>query len=317
MRIDFGAKLPADELFFGFNFSGTNVDPDNSAFINLALPTLNQCIAETWFVKTKCNTAQNDRIKVVQSGDFALLFLQVEELSSASFSALIENAYRDLRECANQMRFPHPIKIWNYFSRINDGAADRERYRQFCIGRSASEFAQYAACYPAATAIGSPWPTAPIQLVWLCSRIAGTPIENPRQTSAWNYPREFGPIAPEFSRAMLLADQAVPTLLISGTASVRGHATVHDDVGAQLEELCTNLEALVVQANLKMGQSSRQFSLQAGANMRVYLRNPIDLNRVDLHLRSVFGNQIGILYLQGDICRRDLKIEIEGALRAA
>jgi hypothetical protein len=57
--------------------------------------------------------------------------------------------------------------------------------------------------------------------------------------SAYDYPRQYGPAAPSFSRAALTPD---PLLLISGTASIVGHASVHlGDVTAQLEETLANL----------------------------------------------------------------------------
>ena len=51
--------------------------------------------------------------------------------------------------------------------------------------------------------------------------LTGTPVENPRQVSAYRYPREYGPQSPTFARALLPPSPRVP-LLLSGTASIDG-----------------------------------------------------------------------------------------------
>jgi chorismate lyase/3-hydroxybenzoate synthase len=41
-----------------------------------------------------------------------------------------------------------------------------------------------------------------LQVYGLAARHPGTPVENPRQVSAWRYPRQYGPTAPTFARGM-------------------------------------------------------------------------------------------------------------------
>ena len=78
----------------------------------------------------------------------------------------------------------------------------------------------------------------------LSARQPGSPLENPRQVSAWRYPRQYGPQAPSFARGMLAAPGSSLPLLLSGTASVVGHATLHgEDTLRQLEETFANLDA--------------------------------------------------------------------------
>src|SRR3546814_7354125 len=66
-----------------------------------------------------------------------------------------------------------------------------------------------------------------VQVYWLAARTPGTPVENPRQVSAYRYPRQYGPQQPSFARAMLPPPGSAMPLLLSGTASVVGHATAH------------------------------------------------------------------------------------------
>ena len=63
-------------------------------------------------------------------------------------------------------------------------------------------------------------------ICWPATRPAAR-VENPRQVSAWRYPRQYGRTPPSFARAMMLPAQ--DALAISGTAAVVGHASAHHD----------------------------------------------------------------------------------------
>ncbi len=100
--------------------------------------------------------------------------------------------------------------------------------------------------FPAATCIGRRDGDPMVQVYWLAGRAPGLPLENPRQVSAYRYPREYGPTPPSFSRAMLASDRLV---MISGTASIVGHASRHrGNVRAQLDETFTNLANVLQRA---------------------------------------------------------------------
>src|SRR6185312_16343901 len=97
------------------------------------------------------------------------------------------------------------------------------------------------------------------QVYALTARVAGLPVENPRQVNAWRYPREFGPTPPTFARGM-----ATPAgqLLISGTAAVVGSASRHeDDIAAQLDETLTNIASLIATARTCAAPKPRTASL--------------------------------------------------------
>ena len=85
----------------------------------------------------------------------------------------------------------------------------------------------------------------------LASALPGRPIENPRQRAAYRYSRKYGPLPPCFARATLVPGTADSqrSLLIGGTASVCGEASVHaDDLVAQTAETFRNLDALICAA---------------------------------------------------------------------
>jgi len=222
-----------------------------------------------------------------------------------------ERIYSELIEKLHGSDFGYPLRLWNYFPAINVGDGDQERYRRFCIGRgralSAARLDDAQMC--AATAIGGdqPW----MQVVALCGNSPGLSIENPRQVSAWNYPRQYGPRQPAFARAtaVRLADGGTG-LLISGTASVVGHATAHpDDAMAQTEEAASNLDALLSHAAGATGDPGLA-SFGSRSLARVYVRHAEDWPAIRERLHKRWPS-LKLCGLRGDICRSDLMVEIE------
>ena len=211
-----------------------------------------------------------------------------------------------------QRSHPHVLRIWNYLDAITDGDGDDERYRRFCVGRARGIGQDVPAhLLPAATAIGHPQATGRFQLYWLAAREAGTPLENPRQTQAWRYPRQYGPQAPGFARAMLPPADAAMPLLLSGTAAVVGHASQHgDSLVAQLDETLANVDSLIATARLQRPSLSTHLGEQS--RLKVYVRDAASMPRVDAMLRERLSDSVPRIVLQGVVCRRELAVEIDG-----
>jgi chorismate lyase / 3-hydroxybenzoate synthase len=219
--------------------------------------------------------------------------------------------YRDLIERVRSAGFPEFLRIWNYFSGINHGSGDQERYRRFCLGRgrALAEAGLDDSAMCAATAIGSD--EERFRLFALAGRRRGLAIENPRQVPAWAYPRRYGPRSPAFARAtaLPLAGNRVG-LLISGTASVVGHVTAHPgDVLAQADEAAANVETLIAVAADRLELPGPRLP-GATSLLRVYVRQPADWPPVEKRLRARWPG-VRLAGLRGDICRRDLLVEIE------
>lgn len=228
-------------------------------------------------------------------------------------------AYKSLLEQVRPSSHPYLLRIWNYFSAINQGQGDKERYRGFCVGRSQSVDGQFNTPPPAATAIGTDGndsSASHLQLIALCSSQVARTLENPRQTPAWRYPREYGPVPPGFSRGIILdEDTDTPRLLASGTASIVGHVSQHiGEVAGQLSESLANLQALLAEGSK---QSGRDFHIGNCEALRVYLRKPEDLAVAESMITAAGIDRDRVLYLRGDICRRELDVELEGVFVAA
>lgn len=238
--------------------------------------------------------------------DAESLFAATEfDADSGDFAPAAEAAYRRIVAFTAARGFPHLLRCWNYFDDIHRGAGDDERYRRFCVGRHAALSAPgFERRLPAATVIGTP-PGSRGQVILIAGREPGAQVENPRQTPAFEYPREYSPRAPSFSRAMLHRGGDRMQLFVSGTASVVGHATRHPgDALAQLGEIRANLDALLAAA-----QPARSWRAVA---LKLFVRDAASLPAVRREFERLFGTAEPAMVLQGDICRSDLEVEVEG-----
>ena len=102
------------------------------------------------------------------------------------------------------------------------------------------------------------------------------------------------------------APSSSPQLYISGTAAIVGHASHHpEDLAAQFNETLANLDSLLEAA----GSTP---SLGAMSQLKVYVRHASDVPAVRELLRARLGDKVPLVLLQGDVCRRELLLEIEG-----
>lgn len=230
--------------------------------------------------------------------------------AQSDVAAATQAAYTRLLAATRGSAQPYLIRIWNFLGAINAGDGDAERYRRFCVGRDAAVDAMFRDPPPAATAIGAPAADAPLSVVALCSAQPALALENPRQTPAWQYPREYGPVPPGFSRGAVLRDADGALLLASGTASIVGHVSQHrGDLRAQLDESLVNLQVLLEEGERRSGARFGLAGLQA---LRVYLRDPGALAEARSRLDALGLPMARIAFLHGDVCRRELDVEIEG-----
>jgi chorismate lyase/3-hydroxybenzoate synthase len=221
-----------------------------------------------------------------------------------------ESAYCQVFTLLDTLRYPYLFRFWNYITDINTHSFGLERYRQFNLGRQDAFLAHgrdVVGNVPAACALGIA--QGPLSIAFLAGRVAPLSIENPRQISAYQYPQQYGPRSPTFSRASLVQLGNDEVLFVSGTASIVGHATQNPaDVVAQARETMANIEAVLAEA--KRLASQHRFEL-ASLNYKVYVRHPADLAQIRAELERIVGTAPNAIYLQADVCRQDLLLEIE------
>lgn len=264
---------------------------------------------EVWHVDGVVRAGRGDGIAFAQTDTLAFGAIEIDEARAGGIATAAERAYDRLCGWLAGSGFGHVLKAWNYIDAITEGDGDAERYRQFCVGRERGLRGRWPR-YPAATAIGCHDGRRVLQLYWLAARQPGTPLENPRQVSAFRYPRQYGPQPPGFTRALLPASPALP-LLISGTAAVVGHASMHaDDLAAQFDEVGRNLDSLLQVARANRPALPAAFG--AGSRLRVYVRRHDDLPAVRELLARHLPDSARRVLLVGEVCRRELLVEIDG-----
>ena len=323
LRVDYVADMAPAELLaqadvlavFGFGDHAPRCD--DPRYLRVPLEPYGAAPLEVWRSNAPVRHGR-ERAPARAGGDIAwasdgrLSFgvIEVDE-ADIGITEAARRGYQALIAHVAGSQTPELLRIWNYLDAITQGDGDAERYRQFCLGRAAGLGSFDATRLPAATAIGRCDDDRVIQLYWLSAREPGTPVENPRQVSAYRYPREYGPQAPSFARAMLPADGADMPLLLSGTAAVVGHASRHDgELLAQLDETFANFDALLGAARQNRPGLPAQFG--AGTRLKVYVRDRDDLPLVAGALDQRFGDRVPRIVLHAAICRRELAVEIDG-----
>ncbi|HJT97833.1 MAG TPA: pteridine-dependent deoxygenase [Rhodanobacteraceae bacterium] len=310
LRIEYAREDPAVPLagadvlaVIGFGRSAPAHDDPRS--LRVGLEVVGDAVVEVWRASGPVRSGRDGAIRWSCDADYGYFAIEIAEPGGEDIAAAAETAYRELIGHVRASATPHVLRLWNYFDAINLGDGDDERYRRFCVGRSRGMAGFWQERYPAATAIGRRDGVRVLQVYALAARSPGVPVENPRQVNAWRYPREYGPTPPTFARGMQTpADQ----LLISGTAAVVGSRSRHaDDVSAQLDETLANLASLIESAN-----AGRDGAIGPGSLLKAYVRDGADAALVSTRLRAAFAGLDGLLVVEGDICRRELLVEIDG-----
>lgn len=258
---------------------------------------------EVWQVDGEVESGREGPLRWSAGAGWLFAAIELDEGEHGGPRDAAETAYRLLREFVARRPERHVQRIWNYLGAINQGEDDAERYKLFCEGRAAGMGAFFHEGFPAATAIGHHARAQRLQVYLLACDLPGRRVENPRQVSAWRYPRQYGRTPPSFARAMSLPGQDV--LAISGTAAVVGHSSAHeDDLDAQLAETLANLETLLAHAGMPAGFDTH-------SPLKGYVRHAADAPRV-LEFLAARLPGVPVLLLHGDVCRRELLVEIDG-----
>ena len=170
--------------------------------------------------------------------------------------------------------------------------------------------------YPASTGIGIDGQGIMLSAIALATDredIIAVPLENPRQTPAYDYSTCYSPASPKFSRAIAISCGDYATIFVSGTASITRSETQHiSDAAAQTHETLDNIVALVSEENLsRHGLPGLGTSLDGLGLVRVYVKRQEDYATVRAVCRKRLG-ELPAIYAIADVCRPELLVEIEG-----
>lgn len=291
-------RASLDDHVLGTITFGATTGFDGDA-LRLALPPLGGAACEVWRSPATVVRGERNGIHFAHNGQ--VLFgavvadgLDVEAAARRSYEAIVQAARGE--------GFPFLLRAWNHVRDINAGAGDAEEYKRFCAGRhealTAAGLQKHE--FPSASAVGMS--DGRLAVYFIASRGAGRQIENPRQVSAYEYPRQYGRRSPSFARATAARFDGHEIAFISGTASVVGHETRHPgDSAAQLEETIVNLEHIIAESGA---------TAEGVRALKVYVRRGAATAAIEPRLAAAFPSA-SMIFLESDICRHDLLLEIE------
>jgi enamine deaminase RidA (YjgF/YER057c/UK114 family) len=215
------------------------------------------------------------------------------------------------------------IRQWNYIEDIailEDENAP-QNYQDFNDVR-ARYYGQvtFDQGYPAATGIGQDTGGIIIGFIAVsdAENISIKPIANPGQIDAHSYSElvlegnSKEKCTPKFERAKLVTIGTRNYIYVSGTASILGEETVHvGDVEKQTLTTIENIKRLFSKENqAKLGLNFDVARIQF-SHLRVYVKYRKDIPAVQKVCEAEL-NCKSSLYLESDVCREDLLVEIEG-----
>ena len=276
--------------------------------IDLPLRPLETGYSEVWSCEGPVERGEVAGVRLAHNGHTLIGAVACDARTLAQgFESAIADAYGRISQAATAAAFPHFLRMWNYLPDIHRMEGVLNRYQLFCRARYEPLTTHCKGRhdgYPAATAIGTHSDEAVIY--FLASRQPGRHLENPRQESAYRYPERYGPQSPSFARATLGEMDSRMWLFVSGTASIVGHESRHRaNIVAQCNEVLANIDRLLKTADAQRG-------LETLSHIKVYLRRADHLAAVRGILEEALPKTDPRLILQGELCRSELLLEIEG-----
>lgn len=309
-------KLATDPHTLALVRFGTRRDAGtgNSPWLDTGLASLgeNSVPVQCWRTRMPVRHFREGAFTVHAASGLAMIAATTDAVDDPAAAA--ESLYDGLTAITNKLDCRHVVRIWQYLPRITEPLGDEDRYRAYCAGRRRALTRRGLHCdsaLPAACLLGDQ--SESILIYALVAARSGIQVENPRQVSAFKYPPQYGKASPSFSRALAMYwPDGRRQLYISGTASVVGHATQHDTARAQTRETIANLEALVSAGAAGGGPDAS--TLDAISPLKVYIRHAEDYPTVREELERRLPAGHPVVYLQADVCRPDLLVEIEGVI---
>jgi len=277
--------------------------------LRLPIPPLGGATGECIFRDAQPR-GEADGVSLFETGNL-LLGWALQPVGDAPAQSALELYRRLLRATAGRSL----CRIWNYVPDINQICAGLENYRAFSMGRARAFEEVFGARYkqtlPAGSAVGCRGKS--IGMVFVADRGVPQIFENPEQMPAYEYPSEHGPQPPSFSRATVTTSGGRSLAFISGTAAIKGHCTIAPGVfDEQLDCTLDNLRLISRAAGL-----GDDLGAAAGfeRHFKIYLRHASDLEAARTRLdRSLLRAGDSAIWLQADLCRATLNVEIEATV---
>jgi enamine deaminase RidA (YjgF/YER057c/UK114 family) len=248
-------------------------------------------------------------------------FKDAEDTSKAAIDAfsmmvtILENENMSLNNIVRQ---------WNYIGNILDVRNGFQNYQIFndIRGKYYKKYRNDSG-FPAATGVGMRHGGVILDFCAVSS--AGNPVinpvTNPNQLNAYQYSQEMlkgtaqegltmkNP--PQFERALIISNKSEIELLISGTASIIGQETYgRGNIAEQTEVTIENLDRLIDRDRIAGIMGVEGLENGRFLMLRVYIKKQEDFGTVKRICDDHFPG-VPKAFIEADICRDDLLIEIE------
>ena len=233
-----------------------------------------------------------------------------------------ESAVAILRE--EGLSIHHIIRQWNYIEDIafvKETGGAHQNYQDFNDVRAHYyDQGTFTHGYPAATGIGTDAGGVIIDFIALSEseQVQVRPIRNPGQVDAHRYSKEVlmgaapGKCTPKFERAKVVSFSNSHYFYVSGTASILGEKTMHPgDVAKQTRTTIENIQRLFSSENQEAVGIRFEVDQIRFSHLRVYVKHQEDIPVVSKICEEKL-NSSSYLYLESDVCREELLVEIEG-----
>ena len=245
--------------------------------------------------------------------------LITEGITPSSPDANIKKQSEDIFAQLNEILAKNNFKIsdiyrqWNYIEQITSMHNGRQNYQEFNDARSRFyNNTDWANGYPAATGIGTSCGGIMVEVYAVKGeKSISHAIDNPLQISAHNYSQkvltgksdESERTTPKFERARLVGN----TVYISGTAAIKGEDSLSlDNTVEQTAETMQIIKQLVATENLPIAAKNSTYTL-----LRIYIKKGKEASSVIRFMEKNFPDTPKH-YLEADVCRPELLVEIEG-----
>lgn len=246
----------------------------------------------------------------------------IEVASDKAFKSAMEILSRE------GLSIDHIIRQWNYvedIAHLEDPTRATQNYQVFNDVRAKYyNPGSFPFGYPAATGIGMTTGGVIIGFIAVSDsdQVEVKAVRNPRQIDAHQYTdrvlvgKATGIMGerctPKFERGKMVVLNGNTSMYVSGTASILGELTQHpDDIEKQTLTTIENIFELFSRENQDELGVNFDVSQIEFSHLRVYVKYQKDFPAVKAICESMLNSK-SFLFLESDICREDLLVEIEG-----
>ncbi len=214
------------------------------------------------------------------------------------------------------------VRQWNYIGNILKIEDENQHYQLFNNARSLFyDVVNFEHGFPAATGISMSMNSLFIAAIAIqaAPETKVIAIDNSLQIPAYNYSQtvlisaktDTVKARPKFERAKLIANKDSGVLYVSGTAAIRNEASMSEnDASLQTMQTIENINFLISEKNLHNNKVEEKLNISL-KSIRVYIKKASDYQTIKALIESAWPT-VKAIYVQAEVCRDGLLVEIEG-----